>query len=179
MKFIVSLIDATSEFTGKFCAWALFAVGLFITYEISVRSDIARAFLGTAPTIWVDEVSRIIQVWVAYLAPAYVMKHREMITIEIMFKNPASLWRRLAETLGILMLFIFSGVAAYYGFELWLKATLAGHTTDSFLAPPKWLTHAAVWVGFLLFIAQGSAELYRIWTIGIPEQDDDPLLGSH
>ena len=83
MKFIVGLIDATSEFTGKCCAWALFAVGLFITYEISVRSDIARAFLGTAPTIWVDEVSRIIQVWVAYLAPAYVMKHREMITIEI------------------------------------------------------------------------------------------------
>ena len=77
------------------------------------------------------------------------------------------------------MLFIFGGVAAYYGFELWLKATLAGHTTDSFLAPPKWLTHAAVWVGFLLFIAQGFAELCKIWTIGIPEPDDNPLVGSH
>ena len=179
MKLIVSLIDATSEFTGKFCAWALFAVGLFITYEIAVRSDIARAFLGTAPTIWVDEVSRIIQVWVAYLAPAYVMKHREMITIEIALKDTESLARRLAETLGIFMLFIFAGVAAYYGFELWLRATLAGHTTDSFLAPPKWLTHAAVWVGFLLFIAQGFAELYRIWTIGIRVPETDPIAGSH
>lgn len=179
MELIVRLIDAASEFTGKLCAWALFAVGLFITYEITVRSDIARALLGTAPTIWVDEVSRIIQVWVAYLAPAYVMKHREMITIEVVLKDPASLARRLAETLGIVMLFVFAGVAAYYGFELWLKATLAGHTTDSFLAPPKWLTHAAVWVGFSLFTAQGAAELYRIWTVGIPEPDDAPLAGPH
>ena len=179
MKFIIRLVDATSECTGKLCAWALFAVGLFITYEISVRSDIARMFLGTAPTIWVDEVSRIIQVWVAYLAPAYVMKHREMITIEIALKDPHSLARRLAETLAIFMLFIFAGVASYYGFQLWLKATLAGHTTDSFLAPPKWLTHAAVWVGFLLFIAQALAELYRIWIIEIPETNDAPPAGPH
>ena len=179
MNLIVRLIDTSSEFTGKLCAWALFAVGLCITYEISVRSDIARALLGTAPTIWVDEVSRIIQVWVAYLAPAYVMKNRGMITIEVALKDPESMARRVAETLGIFMLFIFAGVAAYFGFELWLKATLAGHTTDSFLAPPKWLTHSAVWVGFSLFIAQGFAELYRIWTIGIQEPNNDPLTGSH
>ena len=179
MNSIVRLIDFSSEFTGKLCAWALFAVGFFITYEISVRSDIARALFGTAPTIWVDEVSRIIQVWVAYLAPAYVMKNRGMITIEVTLKDPTSIARRVAETLGVCMLFIFAGVAAYYGFELWLKATLAGHTTDSFLAPPKWLTHAAVWVGFSLLIAQGFAEIFRIWTVGIPKPNENPVTDSH
>ena len=62
-------------------------------------------------------------------------------------------------------------------FELWLKATLAGHTTDSFLAPPKWLTHGSIWVGFSLLIAQGAADMWRIWTVGIP--DTKPLDSEH
>ncbi len=102
MPHLVRVVDATSEFTGKLCAWLFFAVGLFITYEIFVRNDLVRALLGTAPTIWVDEVSRIIQVWVAYLAPAYVLKNRGMITIEVMLKDPTTLARRLAETLAII-----------------------------------------------------------------------------
>ena len=179
MAALIHIVDEITEFVGKFCAWMYFAIGLFITYEIFVRNDFVRAALGTAPTIWVDEVSRIMQIWAAYLGAAYVLKKREMITIEVAFKDPNSLARRLVETLAILMLFIFAGVTTYYGFQLWLKSTLAGHTTDSFLAPPKWLTHASVWVGFALLIIQGIVELYRLWSDGVPTPSDDPLDGAH
>ena len=179
MSAFIRVIDAISEFAGKLCAWMFFAIGLFITYEIIVRNDAMRALLGTAPTIWVDEVSRVMQVWASYLAAAYVLKHREMVTIEIILNDRTSVARRLAETLSLIMLFIFAGTAAYYGFGLWLKSTLAGHTTDTFLAPPKWLTHGSVWIGFALLFAQGLAELTKIWTLGIPAADDDPLRGSH
>ncbi len=179
MAALVRIVDSISEFSGKLCAWMFFAIGFFITYEITVRNDAVRALLGTAPTLWVDEISRVMQVWAAYLAAAYVLKHREMVTIEVLLKDHTTLRRRLAETLAILMLFIFAGVATFHGFELWLKSTLAGHTTDSFLAPPKWLTHGAVWVGFGLLCLQGVAELYKVWVIGIPAADDDPLHGAH
>lgn len=177
MSVVVRFIDGLSEFVGKLSAWMYFAIGLFITYEIFVRNDLVRQYLSTAPTIWVDEVSRIMQIWAAYLGAAVVLKNREMVTIEIAFKDPASLGRRLAETLAILMLFIFAGVATYYGFQLWLKATLAGHTTDSFLAPPRWLTHASVWMGFGLLFVQGVVELYKVWFIAIPAPSSDPLDG--
>ncbi len=179
MSAFIRAIDGISELAGKLCAWMFFAIGLFITYEIIVRNDAMRALFGTAPTIWVDEISRVMQVWAAYLAAAYVLKHREMVTIEIAFNDRTSLPRRLAETLALIMLFIFAGVAAYYGFGLWLKSTLAGHTTDSFLAPPKWLTHGSIWIGFGLLFLQGLAELYKIWMFGIPAKTDDPLQGSH
>jgi TRAP-type mannitol/chloroaromatic compound transport system permease small subunit len=179
MSAFIRVIDGISELAGKLCAWMFFAIGLFITYEIIVRNDAMRALFGTAPTIWVDEISRVMQVWAAYLAAAYVLKHREMVTIEIAFNDRTSLPRRLAETLALIMLFIFAGVAAYYGFGLWLKSTLAGHTTDSFLAPPKWLTHGSIWIGFGLLFLQGLAELYKIWMFGIPAKTDDPLQGSH
>jgi TRAP-type C4-dicarboxylate transport system permease small subunit len=168
---LIRIIDSVSDFAGKLSAWALFAVGFFITFEIVMR------YVFTAPTIWVDEVSRILQVWVVYLAAAYALKNRSLVTIDLILSNPDTIWRRIAESISILVLFIFAGVACYYGFQLWLKATLAGHTTDTYLAPPKMLTHAPVWVGTALLILQGSVQLYRVWTEPIPE--DDVMGGQH
>ncbi|MEO0774152.1 MAG: TRAP transporter small permease [Pseudomonadota bacterium] len=168
---LIRIIDGLSEITGKLSAWCLFLVGFFITFEVIMR------YVFTAPTVWVDEVSRVLQVWVVYLAAAYVLKHREMVTIEVILTNPNTIWRRLAETLAIVMLYVFAGVACYYGFEIWLKATLAGHTTDTYLAPPKAITHAPVWVGSALLMLQGAVQLYRVWAEDIPE--DDVLEGNH
>ncbi len=168
---IIKVIDGLSEIAGKLSAWALFAVGLFITFEVVMR------YAFNAPTIWVDEVSRVLQVWVVYLAAAYVLKHREMVTIDLILRNPNTLRRKVAGTVVFVMLFLFAITAGYFGFELWLKETLAGHTTDTYLAPPKALTHAPVWVGSLLLILQGGVELFRVWTGQIPE--DDIMEGAH
>lgn len=171
MNRLIGFIDGLSEFFGKLCAWCLFAIGFFITFEVVMR------YLFNAPTVWVDEVSRVLQVWVVFLATAYVLKHREMITIEVMLRDPSTLRRRLAETFAIIVLMMFMGVAVYYGFELWLKSTLAGHTTDTYLAPPKWFTHAPVWFGGVLLMLQGLVQLIRVWTEEIPA--DDVMDASH
>ena len=71
------------------------------------------------------------------------------------------------------MIIAFALVATKYGFDLWLKATLAGHTTDTFLASPKWLTHASIWIGFGLLVLQGLVELARVWLIGLPEKAEE------
>ncbi|MEL6423787.1 MAG: TRAP transporter small permease subunit, partial [Pseudomonadota bacterium] len=86
--------------------------------------------------------------------------------------------RRLAETFAVVVLFVFASVAAYYGFELWLKSTLAGHTTDTYLAPPKWFTHAPVWVGMVLLMLQGAVELTRIWSPAARGSANEHAAGS-
>ncbi|MCZ4279752.1 TRAP transporter small permease [Kiloniella laminariae] len=166
-------IDALSDGAGKIAAWCLFAIGFFITYEVVMR------YVFVAPTIWVDEVSRYLMVWVVFLSSAYVLKRQEMITIEVFLAEPSSLGRKLAETLATVMLLIFAGTAVYFGFQIWLKYTLAGHTTDSYLAPPKWLTHAPVWVGGLLFSLQGLVQLIRVWRDELPTPKDNTLEISH
>jgi TRAP-type C4-dicarboxylate transport system permease small subunit len=162
---MLAFIDKISEFTGKLSAWMLFAVGFFVTYEVVMR------YVFTAPTIWVDEVSRIFQIWATFLASAYVLKHRELIVIDLFFKQTDSLARKLVETLSLIIIAGFCAVAVKFGFDLWLKATLAGHTTDSFLAPPKWLTHGSIWVGLGLLLLQALVEIVKVWTIGVPELD--------
>ena len=164
INLLVQAIDSLSEWLGKLCAWCLFAIGFFITFEVLMR------YVFNAPTIWVDEISRILQVWVVFLATPYVLKHREMISIDVLLREPNTLRRRLAESFSIVVLFVFMSVAVYYGFELWLKATLAGHTTDTYLAPPKWFTHAPVWVGGTLLLLQGVTQLVRVWA-GTTEHD--------
>ena len=161
---LVQAIDSLSEWLGKLCAWCLFAIGFFITFEVLMR------YVFNAPTIWVDEISRVLQVWVVFLATPYVLKHREMISIDVLLRDSNTLRRRLAESFSIVVLFVFMSVAVYYGFELWLKATLAGHTTDTYLAPPKWFTHAPVWVGGTLLLLQGVTQLVRVWA-GTTEHD--------
>ena len=172
---MIKLIDSISEFTGKLAAWMFFAIGLFVTYEVVMR------YVFTLPTIWVDEVSRILQIWATFLAAAFVLKHRDMILIDVAFKDPTTLARRLVETFALLTILLFCGVACWYGFELWLKATRLGHTTDTFLATPKWITHASIWIGLGLLFVQALAEIIRIWTQGVAASpgSEDPLERLH
>ncbi len=162
---MIKIVDQISELTGKFAAWIFFLVGVFITYEVFMR------YVFVAPTIWVDESARIMQIWAAYLAAAFALKHREMIVIDVAFRDTRTTARKVVETFSLIVIIVFSFVAVWYGFELWLKATLRGHTTDSYLGTPKWLTHASIWVGFGLLTLQAIAEIVKVWTIGIPERD--------
>ena len=164
-------VDCLTDVSGKVCAACLFAIGFIITFEVLMR------YWFNAPTIWADEVSRILQLWVVFLAGAYVLKQRQMITVTVLLRDPTSLRRRLAETLAIVVLAVFMGVVVYYGFQLWLKATLAGHTTDSYLAAPLWLTRAPVWLGGALLLLQGLVQLIRVWTEDLPA--DDTPGGMH
>ncbi|MBL4666967.1 MAG: TRAP transporter small permease [Sneathiella sp.] len=168
---MIKIVEGLSEFTGKLSAWMFFAVGLFITYEVFMR------YVFVMPTIWVDEVSRITQIWAAYLAGAYAMKYREMIVIDIAFKDPNTIGRKLVETFALIVVAFFCFVAVWYGIELWWKATIRGHTTDTYLGLPKWFTQASVWVGFGLLFLQTIVELIKVWTIGVVNHDH--LDGAH
>lgn len=155
---VIKAIETLTDFSGKLAAWLFFAVGFFITYEVFMRH------VFTMPTIWVDEVSRIIQIWAAYLAAAYSLKYREMVVIDVAFRDPNTGIRKLLDTFSMFLIIVFCAVAVYYGFELWLKSTLRGHTTDTYLALPKWFTQASIWVGFGLLMLQAMAELIKIWS---------------
>ncbi|MEX3008390.1 TRAP transporter small permease [Hoeflea sp. TYP-13] len=162
MRRLVWIADWLSELTGKLAAWIFFAIGFIVTYEVVMR------YVFVAPTIWVDELSRIGQIWAAYLAAAFTLKHRELVVIDIAFKKQGTLARRLAESFSLLVIGFFCFVTVFYGFELWLRATLRGHTTDTLLALPRWFTDASVWVGFAVLALQVLAELIRLW---IPSAD--------
>ena len=157
----VRAVDTLSAFSGRLAGWMFFAVGLFVTYEVFMR------YVLTLPTVWVDEISRILQIWATYLAVAYVLRQRKHILIDITFRDATALARRLVDTFSLVVIILFSVLATVLGWEIWLKSTLAGHTTDSYLAVPKVFIESSIWIGFGLTSAQAVAEIIKTWT-GMP-----------
>ncbi|MBF2760107.1 MAG: TRAP transporter small permease [Ectothiorhodospiraceae bacterium AqS1] len=168
---MIKIVDGLSEFFGIVAGWMFFAVGLFVVYEVFMR------YALISPTVWVDEIARIFQVWATFAATACVLKYRRHIVIDLTFRDPHSLRRRIVETFSLLVIVFFASVAAKYGWDIWLKSTLAGHTTDSYLAVPKAYTQSAIWVGFGLLTLQAVVEICKVWTGQARLQRSEP--GMH
>ena len=171
MRRLTKFVDGLSEVFGIVSGWMFFAVGIFVAYEVFMR------YVLTSPTVWVDELSRIFQVWGTFAATAYVLKHRQHIIIDLAWRDVHSLQRRCVETFSLIVIAAFGCVAAKYGWDIWLKSTIAGHTTDSYLAVPKTYTQSAIWVGFGLLTMQSLVEIYKVWTGTANLQRSE--LGSH
>ncbi len=163
---LIRIADRISDITGHIAAWAFFGIGLIVTYEVVMR------YVFVAPTIWVDEVSRIAQIWAAYLAMGVALKHREMIVIDVAFRDPESQSRKMAETLSLLIIIAVCAVAVWFGFGQWFEKTLSGDRTDTLLGVPKWVTLASIWVGFGILLLQACAEVARVWRYGVPVNEE-------
>ena len=150
------VIDGLSEVTGRLAGWAFVFVGFIVTYEVFVR------YVLISPTVWVDEFSRNIQVWASYLAVAYVLKNRQHIVIDVLLRDSNSWWRRSVDLFALAVIVLFAAVAVKYGWDIWLKSTLAGHRTDTYLAVPLFYIQASIWVGFGLLCLQALAEAVKV-----------------
>ena len=162
---MIKTIDGISEFFGKLSAWLFFFIGIIVTYEVFVR------YVFNAPTIWVDEISSVTQIWATYIGVAFALKHKDMIVIDIAFKDNTTVIRKILETFSLLIIIIFSVITIYYGYQIWLDSTLKGHHTDTFLSLPKWFTQASIWVGFSILFFQAVVEIIKVWTVGIAPDD--------
>lgn len=167
----IRIVDFISEITGMIAAWMFFVIGLIVTYEVVMR------YVFTLPTIWVDDMSRYLQIWATFLAAGYVVKCRQMVSIDIAFRDHRALPRKVVETFGILVMLVFCAVAVKYGFDLWMKSLLTGKRSATMLAAPMWMIQSSIWVGFGLLFLQGLSEIIKIWTHGIPA--DDVIVESH
>ncbi len=94
---MIKTIDFISEITGKISAWLFFLIGIIITYEVFMR------YVLTMPTIWVDEVASITQIWATFLAASYALKHKNLIVIDIIFRDENTLRRKISDTFSLLI----------------------------------------------------------------------------
>lgn len=173
MHRLAALVDGLSDLVGRIAAWSFLGVAFIIAYEVVMR------YLFLRPTIWVAEIAQNVQVFAVFLAAAYVLRHREMITIELLMRDHTTLRRRLAESFAIGMLIVFALPTVWYGWQIWYRAMSLGHTSGTILNLPRWLTDLPVWAGMALLSLQALVELWRIWFVGIPPEKDHATEGQH
>jgi C4-dicarboxylate transporter DctQ subunit len=150
-------IDRMSDILGQVAAWMFFAVGGMITYEVVAR------YVFLAPTIWAEEMSRFFQIWATYLAAAYVLRHRQLIVIEILTPRLDERLRRLAQAAALIIMILFCAVAVFYGTQSMMESITVKRASSTMLSVPLWMTEIAIPLGFGTLMLQALAELGALW----------------
>jgi len=155
---IARSIDRVSDILGHVAAWMFVAIGLMVSYDVTMR------YVFNAPTKWALEMSEFFLLWATYLAAAYVLRHRDNIQITVLYDAVGPLTRRVFDTLALLIIGVFAGVAVVHGLDILADSIEQGRRTSTMLQVPKWMTEAAIPVGFGLLLVQAMLELARTWT---------------
>ena len=146
------MINSISSACAKLSAWLFFCIGCIIIYEVVAR------YVFVKPTIWVEEISRFLQIWATYLAAAHVLKNRQLITIHVVRERMPLPLQRLAETFSLAVIGIFSAVAVWHGTITVLESIRIGRATSTMLSVPLALTEIAIPIGFGLLLLQVVAQ---------------------
>ena len=101
---MIKIIDKITESVAYLAAWMFFSIGAMITYEVVMRK------VFNLPTIWVDEVTRFVQVWAVYLASAHILKMRALITVELFTSSLSKGKFKVLEIFSLLVIAFFSFV---------------------------------------------------------------------
>jgi len=149
----VSLINQLSEFFGKLAAWMFFIIAAMITYEVVAR------YVFLAPTIWAEEMSQFFQIWATYLAAAYVLKNRKLISIDTVVSRFSLKVQWFFDLFSLSVVALFSIVAVYYGSLIVIESVQVGRSTSTMMSVPKWMTESAIPIGFGLLLLQTIAEI--------------------
>ncbi len=131
-----------------------------ISYEVVAR------YVFLAPTIWAEEMSRFFQIWATYLAAAYVLRHRDLITIDVLLQRLRPRARHVAALCALTVVAIFSLVAVYYGMQSMLESIRIGRASSTMLTVPLWMTEVAIPLGFGALLLQALAELSGLLRAG-------------
>ncbi|TKB06535.1 TRAP transporter small permease [Desulforhopalus sp. IMCC35007] len=150
-------ISKISSVCGRIAAWLYFAIGCIIIFEIVAR----YAFLK--PTIWVEEMSRFLQIWATYLAAAYVLKNRKLIAITVVRDRLPRYFRIISEAISLTLIAVFSMVAVWYGSTTVLDSIRIGRASSTMLGVPLWMTELAIPVGFSLLFFQVLTEIVQLF----------------
>ncbi|PKP64210.1 MAG: C4-dicarboxylate ABC transporter substrate-binding protein [Alphaproteobacteria bacterium HGW-Alphaproteobacteria-8] len=151
MRFIDRLSDALAAVAG----WAYFAIGLMLGYEV-----VARYFF-TAPTIWAEELSRLVFIYATFLAAAALLHHNQHIRVTALTGLLGERARRAARLASLAFIIAFCALVAWHGLDAPINSFTRGRTSGSMLDIPAWWMQAAVPLGFALLGVQAALEFLR------------------
>lgn len=162
------MILRLSRATAWLAAGAFFVIGLIVTYEVVMRYGFS------APTRWVEETARLLQIYGVFLACAWLVARREHIRITVLTARLPLTARAWLARASLIVVAVIAAFAAQSAGDLMVSAIERGERTDSTLELPMWLLHAPVVVGLALAALQAVALAYASLADPSLVTDDSP-----
>ena len=137
------------------------ASGLFITIGFIVSYEVIMRYLFNSPTIWVNEVSRFLQIWATYLALTYSFHKNDFIRITVIYDRLNENGKKILDFISFIFILIFSCFVVYYGWLIAYDSLKVGRTSSTILDVPSFLTELAIPLCFAFLVLRVILEAIK------------------
>ena len=147
--------DKLVKYSGYLASALFIAIGFIVSYEVIMR------YLFNSPTIWVNEVSRFLQIWATYLALTYSFHKKDFIRITVIYDRLNENGKKLLDFISFVFIIIFSSFVVYYGWLIAYDSLKVGRTSSTILDVPSFLTELAIPLCFAFLVLRVILEAIR------------------
>ena len=134
------------KYSGYLASALFIAIGFIVSYEVIMR------YLFNSPTIWVNEVSRFLQIWATYLALTYSFHKNDFIRITVIYDRLNDKGKKILDFISFIFILIFSSFVVYYGWLIAYDSLKVGRTSSTILDVPSFLTELAIPLCFAFLV---------------------------
>ena len=147
--------DKIVKYSGYLASALFISIGFIVSYEVIMR------YLFNSPTIWVNEVSRFLQIWATYLALTYSFHKRDFIRITVIYDRLNETGKKILDFISFIFIIIFSCFVVYYGWLIAYDSLKVGRTSSTILDVPSFLTELAIPLCFAFLVLRVILEAIR------------------
>ncbi len=147
--------DKIVKYSGYLASALFIAIGFIVSYEVIMR------YLFNSPTIWVNEVSRFLQIWATYLALTYSFHKQDFIRITVIYDRLNQTGKKILDFISFIFIIIFSCFVVYYGWLIAYDSLKVGRTSSTILDVPSFLTELAIPLCFAFLVIRVILEAIR------------------
>ena len=143
------------QYSGYLASALFIAIGFIVSYEVIAR------YVFNSPTIWVNEVSRFLQIWATYLALTYSFHKKDFIRITVIYDRLNETGKKILDFISFIFIIIFSCFVVYYGWLIAYDSLKVGRTSSTILDVPSFLTELAIPLCFAFLVIRVIFEAIR------------------
>ena len=147
--------DKIVKYSGYLASALFISIGFIVSYEVIMR------YLFNSPTIWVNEVSRFLQIWATYLALTYSFHKQDFIRITVIYDRLNETGKKILDFISFIFIIIFSCFVVYYGWLIAYDSLKVGRTSSTILDVPSFLTELAIPLCFTFLVIRVILEAIR------------------
>ncbi len=147
--------DKLVKYSGYLASALFITIGFIVSYEVIMR------YLFNSPTIWVNEVSRFLQIWATYLALTYSFHKNDFIRITVIYDRLNDKGKKILDFISFIFILIFSSFVVYYGWIIAYDSLKVGRTSSTILDVPSFLTEFAIPLCFAFLVLRVILEAIK------------------
>lgn len=157
MKTLLKSIDTLNEYAGRMTRWFCVALVVILSYEVTMRYAFGN------PTTWAHLTSMMLGGAIVCLGLGYTHLHKSHIRIDVLYvklspRNKALIDVVMSVILLLPLLIAFTSTSFTWMVESWATNEIR---TESFWYPPAGPFRTAMFIGWVLFSLQCTAQFVR------------------